>query len=273
MPTLFAISDLHLNYAANREIAAALAPDSPDDWLIVAGDIAHDLDAIAGFLADMRARFAQVLFAPGNHDLWSRGDLGLSGAHRYAHLVDLCHQLGVVTPEDPYPVWDDPAGPVAVAPLFLLYDYSLRPDGTTKEQAMEAARRARVVCSDELMLRADPFRDKESWFADRLERTRAKLDALPPGTRTVLASHWPLHPGPVARLRHPEFAIWCGARATADWHLRYRAVCCVHGHLHIPISEEIDGVPHKEVSIGYPRERAARTRPVAYGLRRVLTTS
>ena len=269
-PVLFAISDLHLNHRANREIAEALRPDSPDDWLAVVGDVAHVTEDIIAFLALMRSRFARVLWTPGNHDLWSRnGDL-LRGADRYQHLVDRCRDIGVLTPEDPYPTWTDPTGDIVVAPLFILYDYTLRPDGTSKQQAMSCAAAARVVCNDETLLAPDPYPSREDWCAVRLRYTRARLDALPRGTRTVLLAHWPLHSGPVSHLRHPEFSLWCGTRETADWHIRYRCVVAVHGHLHIPLTEDYDGVRHEEVSLGYPRERAARTRPMHYGLRRIL---
>jgi len=267
---LFAISDLHLNYRENRQLAESLRPEHPDDWLAVAGDVAHGMDDVVAFLTMMRHRFARVLFTPGNHDLWSRGDGEPRGRDRYLRLTEACRRIGVLTPEDAFPVWPDPQGAIAIAPLFVLYDYSLRPEGTTKEQAMAAAYAAGVVCTDELRLPPDPYPTRDAWCADRLTETRARLDALPPGTRTVLLAHWPLHPQPVSRLRHPEFSIWCGTRHTEDWHRRYRAVVSVHGHLHIPLTEDIDGVRHEEVSLGYPRERAARTRAVAYGLRRIL---
>ena len=39
------------------------------------------------------------------------------------------NKTGVVTPEDPYPVWPAADGPkLVIAPMFLLYDYSFRPD-------------------------------------------------------------------------------------------------------------------------------------------------
>ncbi len=270
LTTLFAIGDVHLNHRANREIAEALQPDAPDDWLAVAGDVSHDAEHLVAFLATMRSRFAKVIWVPGNHDLWSRDGDPWRGVARYDHLVDRCRAIDVSTPEDPFPLWPDPDGDIVVAPLFVLYDYSLRPDGTTWQEAMAQAVAARVVCTDEYFLDPAPFPDRGAWCADRLRVSRARLDAIPAGQRTVLLSHWPLHPGPVRRLRHPEFSLWCGTRETADWHIRYRAVVAVHGHLHIPLTEAYDGVRHEEVSLGYPRERAARTRPTVYGLRKIL---
>jgi hypothetical protein len=134
------------------------------------------------FLALMRSRFANVLWAPGNHDLWRRGDDPLCGVARYRHMVDRCREINVLTPEDPYPIWPDAEGDIVVAPLFVLYDYTLRPDGATKHDAMARAATARVVCTDETFLAPDPHPNRESWCAERLRITRARLDAIPPSS-------------------------------------------------------------------------------------------
>ncbi|WP_044562058.1 metallophosphoesterase [Azospirillum sp. B4] len=266
-PQLFAISDLHLDHRENRALAEMFRPDGPDDWLAVVGDVSHRLEAIVAFLGLMRERFAKVIFTPGNHDLWQVAETERGGEDRYRHLVERCRAIDVATPEDPYPLWPDHGGAIAVAPLFILYDYSLRPDGISKQQALAASR---VRCSDEALLKAHPFPDVESWCAARLDYTAARLAALPDGTRTVLMSHWPLHPGPLGRLWYPEFSLWCGTRRTADWHRRFRAVCSVYGHLHIPLTDQYDGVRHVEASLGYPRERAAHPRLFDHGPRRIL---
>ncbi len=62
-------------------------------------------------------------------------------------------------------------------------------------------------------------------------------------------------------LFYPEFALWCGTTETADWHVRYRAMCSVYGHLHIPRTTYYDGVRFEEVSVGYPREWQRRGLP------------
>jgi len=266
-PTLFAVSDLHLDHRDNRDIAEAFRPDSAGDWLAVAGDIAHRQDHIIAFLARMRDHFDKVIFTPGNHDLWTIAGGEPRGHDRYCQLVERCRAMDVLTPEDPYPLWQDAEGAIAVAAVFLLYDYSLRPDGTTKEAVLATAR---IQCNDEVLLSSDPYPDRESWCAARLAYTRGRLAAVPDHMRTVLISHWPLHPGPLGRLWYPEFSLWCGTRHTADWHRRYRAVRSVYGHLHIPLTDVYDGVRHQEVSLGYPRERAARGGRAAAGLRAIL---
>ncbi|MGI8802886.1 MAG: metallophosphoesterase family protein [Solirubrobacteraceae bacterium] len=260
---LLAISDLHVHHAENRRLVEALRPASDRSWLIVAGDVGAEVADVEWALGRLRERFALVVWTPGNHELWTppRDPVDLRGEHRYRHLVTLCRRLGVLTPEDPYPVWDGEGGPATVAPLFVLYDYTFRPDGArSQEDALRQAYAAGVVCSDERMLHPDPHASREEWCRARVAETERRLDALDPSLPSILVNHFPLVRAPTRILRHPEFAQWCGTEATADWHRRYRAAAVVYGHLHIPRTTWSDGVPFREVSVGYPREW--RGRPV-----------
>ncbi|WP_035845791.1 metallophosphoesterase family protein [Kitasatospora azatica] len=270
--SLLAISDLHISYAENRSLVEALQPHSPDDWLIVAGDVSEIVDDIAWALGLLAERFAKVIWAPGNHELWSHGDdpSQLRGVARYQRLVDLCRELGVITPEDPYPVWHGQGGPVRIAPLFLLYDYTFRPAGTrTQEQALEHAHEVGVVCSDEFLLHPDPYPSREAWCRARVAETERRLADCDPSVPLVLVNHYPLVRTPTDILYYPEFALWCGTTATADWHTRFRTEVMVYGHLHIPRTTWYDGVRFEEVSVGYPREWQRRGSGTP-GLRRIL---
>ena len=264
MPRLLAVSDLHVRHPENRAVVEGLRPGSDGDWLIVAGDVAERADDVIATLALLRGRFAAVIWSPGNHELWTRtkDPVSLRGEPRYRHLVRACREHGVLTPEDPYPVWTGDGGPAVVAPLFLLYDYSFLPDGTTTSaEGLAAAYRAGVVCTDEHLLAPDPFPDRAAWCADRVAYSRGRLAACDPDLPTVLVNHWPLTRLPTRVLRHPQFALWCGTTATADWHVRYRAAAVVYGHLHIPRETWEDGVRFVEVSLGYPREWRGRGLP------------
>ena len=262
--SLVAISDLHVGYAENRALVEALRPSSPRDWLIVAGDVgdtAADVEWALGLLAE---RFDTVVWAPGNHELWTpQGDpVTLRGVARYQHLVRRCRELGVLTPEDPYPVWRGPGGPVLVAPLFLLYDYSWRPAGfDTREAGLAEAYRTGIVCTDEFLLHPDPYPSRHEWCAARVAETARRLAERDPALPTVLVNHWPLVREPTRVLRYPIFAQWCGTEATADWHRRFDAAAVVYGHLHIPRTTWHDGVRFEEVSVGYPREWRRRGVP------------
>lgn len=272
---LLAVSDLHVRYDENRKIVDGLRPQTDDDWLLVAGDVSETVEDIEWTLRLLRDRFAHVVWAPGNHELWTTpGDaVQLRGDQRYAHLVELCRQLGVTTPEDPYPVWEGEGGPVAIAPLFLLYDYTFRPAGArTHQEAMRLAEEAGVVCTDEFYLHPDPYPSRQAWCRARVRATEARLAEIPPELPTVLVNHFPLVREPTRVLRYPEFALWCGTEATDDWPVRFRAAAVVYGHLHIPRLIVRDGVPHHEVSLGYPREWTSRSAPPTLPVRILGTT-
>ena len=270
-PTLVAVSDLHVSYTDNREVVRGLRPGSADEWLLVAGDVAERFASVEWALGTLRERWAKVFWVPGNHELWTPPDdpVTLRGAERYEALVEMCRGLDVVTPEDPYQTWPGPDGPVTIAPLFTLYDYTFRPPGcATKDEGLAYAHRTGVVCTDEYLLHPDPYPTRDDWCRARIEETGRRLDALEPGTATVLVNHYPLVRTPTDVLRYPEFAQWCGTELTADWHTRHRAEVMVYGHLHIPRTTTHDGVRFEEVSLGYPREWQPRSRP--HGLPRTI---
>jgi hypothetical protein len=149
--------------------------------------------------------------------------------------------------------------PVTVAPLFLLYDYTFRPDGAlTKEQGLELAYKKGIVCSDEELLHPDPYHTIEEWCWARIEATERRLATRDPALPVVFVTHYPLVREPTRVLRYPLFAQWCGTTRTKDWHLRYNAAAVVYGHLHIPRVTWYDGVRFEEVSLGYPREWGPR---------------
>jgi len=263
---LLAISDLHVGYPENRAYADALAPADPGDWLIVAGDVGEVFADIGFVLASLANRFARVIWTPGNHELWTvpSDPVTLRGVARYEALVKVCRRFGVLTPEDEFAVWEGEDGPVTIAPLFTLYDYSFLPsqasraDGLgngyeqAKGTALEFARAAGVMPADEGRLHPDPYPSVAAWCRDRVAATERRLAAI--DGPAVLASHWPLIRAPSLALRQPAFTPWCGTTLTADWHTSHRALAAVYGHLHIPRTTFHEGVRFEEVSVGYPRE-------------------
>ncbi|CAM2744044.1 metallophosphoesterase [Corynebacterium propinquum] len=245
-PTLWAVADLHAAVRANRKRLAEITPRHPDDWLIVAGDVAERTDLIASVLSELRSRFSQVIWVPGNHELFCRSTDSHVGRAKYDSLVQLCREIDVLTPEDSFPVFGD----TTIVPLFTLYDYSFRPAGMGVEEALDAAAQKNVVLADEIAIA--PFTDIRAWCWDRLAYSITRLSRV--NGPTVLINHWPLVQEPTLRLGLPEIALWCGTRHTRHWPRRYRAKAVVYGHLHMPDESEFDGVVHHEVSLGYPRE-------------------
>ncbi|MET0387515.1 MAG: metallophosphoesterase [Polyangiales bacterium] len=273
---LLAISDLHVGFPAN---AAALdgMPARPDDWLILAGDIGETVGHLESTLAALAPRYRQLVWCPGNHELWAVGQEGLRGVAKYDALVEVCRRYSVLTPEDDYAIFDPGAGAerFLIAPLFLLYDYTFRPDDIAPERAVAWAAESGIMCADEARLDPTPFASRSAWCharcawsEERLARATAET-----GLRTILINHFPLKQS-LARLPAvPRFQVWCGTRLTEDWHQRFRAAVVVSGHLHIRQRCELDGTRFEEVSLGYPERQWNPARGIAPYVREVWPAS
>ncbi len=244
--TLWAVSDLHAAVKRNGGHIDAIEPADPSDWLIVAGDVAERPELIIQVMEQLAERFHTVIWTPGNHELFCKSADRHRGRDKYTMLVQAMRGIGVITPEDRYPVF----GGVTVCPLFTLYDYSFRGPDLTVEEALAAAEEKQVVMTDAFAIA--PFVDIRAWCWDRLAYTTKRLSRI--NGPTILVNHWPLVQEPVQRMRWSEIALWCGTRHTRTWPQRYNAQKVVYGHLHMPGVTTVDGVEHVEVSLGYPRE-------------------
>ncbi len=249
---LWAISDLHLGHGGNRQALQALE-DHGQDWLIVAGDVGETSEQLAFACETLCARFAKVIWVPGNHELWTLpgSDQG-RGVAKYHQLVAVCRSHGVLTPEDPWPEFPCSRRTV-IAPLNLLYDYTFGPDDLTPAEAVAWAREHRLRCRDEDLLHPDPHPSRLDWCSAQCDDAEARLAELPSDVDVVLVNHFPLRRDLVRLPRIQRFIIWCGTRRTEDWHRRFPIRVVVSGHLHMRATDWIDGVRFEEVSLGYPR--------------------
>ena len=251
---LHALADLHLRYEVTRQALQALRPH-PFDWLILAGDVGETEEHLRFALSLLTRRFARLLWVPGNHDLWTvpnRAD-DLRGEAKYRKQVQICRDFGVLTPEDPYVAWPGEGPKCILAPTFVLYDYTFRPDGIDSvEGAIAWAAEENLLCSDEVLLHPDPHPSRQAWCEQRVRETEPRLAEAAARAPLVIINHFPLRRDLAILPRIPRFSIWCGTRLTEDWHIRYRAEAVVYGHLHIRGSHLRDGVRFEEVSLGYP---------------------
>ncbi|MDG1419833.1 MAG: metallophosphoesterase [Tateyamaria sp.] len=252
---LWAISDLHLASDANRQ-ALLQMPNHGDDWLIIAGDIGEKLEHLQFALAHLTKMFTKVIWVPGNHDLWAvpehQGAQPLVGQAKYNALVDCARSFNVLTPEDDYAIF--PGTNIVLVPLFLLYDYSLRPAYVTLAKVIDWARAERSVCADETFLDPTPHASRVEWCANRLAYSLTRLKKLIPESQTVLINHWPLRNDLINIPRIPRFTPWCGTVETEDWHQQFNAKVVVSGHLHTRRTDWRNGTRFEEVSLGYPRQ-------------------
>lgn len=256
---LYALGDLHLRYEVTRRALQALAPH-PEDWLIVVGDVGETEEHLRFAWAVLRRRFAQLLWVPGNHDLWTNPSLpgDRRGEDKYLRLVEICREHGVLTPEDEYVIWPGEGASCVLAPLFLLYDYTFRPDHVAPENAVEWAAEENILCSDEVLLHPDPYPSRPAWCHARVKDAEARLETAAATAPLILINHWPLRRDLAVLPRVPRFSVWCGTMRTEDWHTRFNALAVLYGHLHIRSTHYRDGVRFEECSLGYPQNWDAR---------------
>lgn len=117
---VFVLSDLHTDYSDNMTWVKCLSTTRhKKDVLLVAGDVAEKYDNFVLTMSILKDRFQHVLFVPGNHDLWCRGeeDDFLDSLEKLNKLLDACRGLGV----EINPVVIDGMG---IIPLFSWYHES-----------------------------------------------------------------------------------------------------------------------------------------------------
>ena len=255
MAKLYAFSDLHVAYKANREFLAAVEPRSAGDWLIIAGDVGETEEHLNFVFSTLGKKFGQLVWVPGNHELWKVRKETWSAPEKYRHLCDLARSFGVATPEDPFISWQGDDGDQAIiAPLTLLYDYSFCPEDVSPASAISWAAEHDIRCADEDLIDPAPFSSIRQWCHARADLCKQRLAAAADKSPVIIVNHFPLRYDLVRLPRIPRFSIWCGTRLSESWHVDYNARAVVCGHLHMRGQTERDGVPFYEVSTGYPRD-------------------
>lgn len=270
MRKLWAISDLHLDYRINREALEEL-PHFGQDWLITVGDLCSSTSALDDALEVLCDRFEKVFWVPGNHELWSGrkrdGEELLRGEAKYLALVEVCRKHGVSTPEDPFLLFPDST--FRIAPLFVGYDYSFKPEYVAEGEEIDWAMESGILCNDEKLINPVPYDSIRDWCRARLDYSLARLGEVDGSESLIMAAHFPLRKDLVRLKRIPRFVIWCGTRETEPWHLSFPTTCVVSGHLHLRATDYRDGVRFEEVSLGYPRDWN-QAKGMAYYLRQIL---
>lgn len=117
---VFVLSDLHTDYSENMTWVKCLSTTRhKKDVLLVAGDVAEKYDDFVLTMSLLKDRFQRVLFVPGNHDLWCRGEENdfPDSLEKLNKLLDACRGLGV----EINPVVIDGLG---IIPLFSWYHES-----------------------------------------------------------------------------------------------------------------------------------------------------
>lgn len=268
---VYAISDIHSDHPANDKWLEAL-PESEylHDVLIVAGDVSDKMDVLDKTLTTLRSKFGQVLYVPGNHDLWVRR--GRKKTHDIASSMDKLNDINLLCDR-----CDVQTGPVVIpgrciiCPLLSWYSRtstSTNPPQGYKSSVLKMwmdfincdweattgdvndtvnARLIQASLVNKRMLEMNSGRLKI------LESLCARHADLPIITFSHFVPRQDLLP-PIERLRFKEL-IDVSISGNLDQQIR-SANSSIHvfGHTHIPCNRTIDGVQYIQQPLGYPTE-------------------
>lgn len=265
---IYAVSDLHAERAENANWVTAIDGArhlARGDVLIVAGDVSDSMDVVRDTLVQLKARFASVMFCPGNHDLWvARGAAGDSMS-RLAELEAMCREIGVST--EPVLVEDL----CWVCPLHSWYLRTSSPQSPPKGYSesrllgwmdFHSCRWDEAVGAAASFTPAEKLQQAGRVARLMLERNEPRLEALEAmrgvrGLPLVTFSHFlpraDLLPA-TERLSFKEL-VDVAICTPLDAQLR-QAESSVHvfGHTHIQSDVVIDGVRYVQHALGYPKE-------------------
>jgi predicted phosphodiesterase len=264
---IFALSDVHVDYPANRAWLEALpGADHAGDALLLAGDVSDNLSRLRATLALLRSRFAAVFFVPGNHDLWVRRRECDDSMAKFRLVLELCEEMGVHTS----PARLGPAGArgVWVVPLFSWYVEPGEGDGSlfVPKEGEDASLE---MWADRYFARW-PGSGPAVGVADAFLRMNEAHVRRSYDAPVISFSHFVPRAELMARTAEERAA---GARALPDRNPRFnfsrvagcagldaqvrelRAAVHVYGHQHRNRERRIDGVLYVSHCLGYPSER------------------
>lgn len=236
---VFAVSDIHIDYEANADWVANLSvADYQDDVLILAGDVTDTLRKLDWCLNTLARRFKQVLFVPGNHDLWViRDQPQKSSLQKFDEVAAVVESSGAS-------MRTFRAEGVTIVPLLAWYDYSFG----------EPSDELRAVWMDFRACR---------WPSDyTVKDVTAHFSSLnetfaPKGGKVITYSHFlprlDLMPSYIPCISRQLYPVLGSTRL--DRELRaLRSSIHVYGHSHVNRQVTIDGVTYINNAFGYPNE-------------------
>lgn len=268
---IFGWSDLHVDHAANFRLVTQMSrQDFQHDLLLLAGDVSSQLNRSLATLQELRARFREVAFVPGNHDLWVNPGDTLDSLGKLQALLARCRDSGVRTA----PFTCSLAGQaVRIVPLLSWY---LKPEEGTGSLYL-----AKPGEDPELRMWADNYRIK--WPVLPEARTPAEhllaINSTPRPTATTPAetgttisfshflprvelvfSDWEafqagrIKPG---HDRAPEFNFTrvAGCRQLDERLRQHGSRVHLYGHQHRNRDRRIEGVRYVSHCLGYPGEQ------------------
>jgi predicted phosphodiesterase len=239
---IFALSDIHTDHEHNRRWVAGLShADYSEDVLILAGDVSDTLSRLAWTLTEFAQRFAQVLYVPGNHDLWVLRDRTLADSlEKYQRVCAVAADSG-----GSMQPWQRPN--LIVMPLLGWYDYSFGEPGAELRQAW---------------MDFHACRWPQGWTAAHITAHFAALNApMPPpissSGKIITFSHFlpriDVMPSFIPQEKRFIYPVLGSSQLDVQLR-RLGSTLHIYGHSHVNQRIDIDGVTYINNAFGYPQE-------------------
>ena len=301
----YALSDVHTDHAENMAWCESLALGGryARDVLLLAGDVAHDVEVVRRTLRTLKSAFGSIFFTPGNHDLWlervtSGADTSSDSMQKLQLLQHTCDELGVSTAPQL-------VGGAIVVPLLSWHhaSWDTEPEVVgwegipTAEECMTdyhaTAWPSPLRVGDEAVARAvDALNDRPCPLGERVAALRAQAPHAP----IISFSHFlpRVELCPEKRfLVYPSLAKAVGSRPLMERVEALQPAVHVFGHVcssprrslyrafhhsrspaprplalsqtHFGWDATLDGVRYLQAPLSYPEERRARLASIRTG--------
>ena len=237
---LFALSDLHVDYDANRQWVERLSlVDYSDDVLVLAGDISASTERLERCISQLVRRFKKILFVPGNHDVWvTRVDQPADSLTKFRVVCRIAEENGALI--NPYHF-----GQLSVVPLLSWYDFSFgAPDVDLKHSWMDFQ-----VCRWPDRWGMD---DVTSYFLGLNNYRRRDDDEI-----VISFSHFLPRIDVISNLvrgRHRSLFPVLGTTRLEGQIRELQSAIHIYGHSHINRNVLLDGTVYVNNAFGYPHE-------------------
>jgi len=236
---VFAVSDLHVDYAENlRWVSQISQQDYRSDILLCAGDISQNLTSLGRVLESLRACFREVLYVPGNHELWLTDGHLENSFERFHHILTMAAGCGVRV--EPLTL-----NGISLVPLFAWYDFSFGEPSDHLRNAWVDFRACRWPQEFDAPRIAEYFLS--------LNHAHLKTYAQPVISFSHFVPRGDLLPGPLWKRSFLRPVL--GSEEIEKQIRRIDSRLHVYGHFHVNARQERDRVTYINNAFGYPDER------------------
>ena len=276
---IFATSDLHLDVdiRGDRAVKAMarhlLDIGTPDDILMLLGDLATSDQNIAQCLSYFSAFPGKKLVVAGNHDIWAFPEEGRDSVERYRQLTQICQRHGFILLDQESVVING----IGFAGTMGWYDYSFGDllGATLEDYRTKTYPGESEPCWNDAHLAKWNFSDEEV-VAQQLHYLHSQLDELE-GVPVIVGLH---HVPTKSLLFHPRQLVPAGwrfrnaflgsqrfAELFAEYTDRITHVICGHIHCHSSVIEQ--GISYTSIGSDYKQKELLTLEPGKRTARRI----